>query len=267
MMNDTITKRKCPSCGKPKILSDENTGELFCGSCGFVITDKIEDTGAEWRSFSQDEGNRARTGAGTSITMHDMGLSTVIGSVNKDATGKPLSASMRSSIERLRTWDSRTQAHSSSDRNLRQALSEMDKIKDKLALTNAVIEKAAYIYRKAIPEKIAVSDLTIPATPEEGLYLLTNILGLNAGLGTVIVLFISISLILFFKLARIHKIARYFIFTLSVMVLIVALIGRFTDFVPTNFQILMYAFYQFGITVGIFLVTRRKETDLQNFLS
>jgi transcription initiation factor TFIIB len=154
MMNDTITKRKCPSCGKPNILSDENTGELFCGSCGFVITDKIEDTGAEWRSFSQDEGNRARTGAGTSITMHDMGLSTVIGSVNKDATGKPLSASMRSSIERLRTWDSRTQAHSSSDRNLRQALSEMDKMKDKLALTNAVIEKAAYIYRKAMEKKL-----------------------------------------------------------------------------------------------------------------
>jgi len=154
MMNDTVTKRKCPSCGKPKILSDENTGELFCGACGFVISDKIEDTGAEWRSFSQDEGNRARTGAGTSITMHDMGLSTVIGSVNKDATGKPLSSAMRSSIERLRTWDSRTQAHSSSDRNLRQALSEMDKIKDKLALTNAVIEKAAYIYRKAMEKKL-----------------------------------------------------------------------------------------------------------------
>ena len=48
MMNEVIvSKRKCPSCGKTKILSDENTGELFCGSCGFVITDKIEDTGAE----------------------------------------------------------------------------------------------------------------------------------------------------------------------------------------------------------------------------
>ena len=48
MMNETIvTKRRCPSCGKSKILSDENTGELFCGSCGFVITEKIEDTGAE----------------------------------------------------------------------------------------------------------------------------------------------------------------------------------------------------------------------------
>jgi transcription initiation factor TFIIB len=149
-----LAGRKCPSCGKEKILTDENTGELFCGSCGFVISEKLEDTGAEWRSFSQDEGNRARTGAGTSLTMHDMGLSTVIGSVNKDATGKPLSASMKSTIERLRTWDSRTQAHSSSDRNLRQALNEMDKIKDKLALTDAVIEMAAYIYRKAMEKKL-----------------------------------------------------------------------------------------------------------------
>jgi len=127
------------------------------------------------------------------------------------------------------------------------------------------INAGVNVFRFAIPEKIAVSDLTIPSTPEEGLYLLINILGLNAGLGAVIVLFISISLILFFKLAQIHKIARYFIFALSVIVLIVALIGRFTDFVPTNFQILMYAFYQFGITVGIFLVTRRKESDLTEF--
>ena len=121
------------------------------------------------------------------------------------------------------------------------------------------------VVRFATPEKIAVSDLAIPSTPEEGLYLLINILGLNAGLGAVIILFISISLILFFKLANIHKIARYFIFALSVIVLIVALIGRFTDFVPTNFQILAYAFYQFGITVGIFLVTRKKETNLAEF--
>ncbi len=155
MMKEVIVShRRCPSCGKKTILTDENSGELFCGSCGFVISDKLEDTGAEWRSFSQDETNRARTGAGTSLTMHDMGLSTVIGPANKDATGKPLTSSMKSSIQRLRTWDSRTQAHSSSERNLRQALNEMDKIKDKLALTDAVIEKAAYIYRKAMAKKL-----------------------------------------------------------------------------------------------------------------
>ena len=149
-----ITGPKCPSCGGKKIVSDQDTGELFCGKCGFVITDKIADTGAEWRSFANDESNRARTGAGTSLTMHDMGLSTIIGAANKDATGKPLSSSVKSSIQRLRTWDSRSQAHSSADRNLRQALNEMNKLKDKLALTNAVIEKAAFIYRKAMEKKL-----------------------------------------------------------------------------------------------------------------
>ena len=154
LKNTTISGPKCPSCGGSKMISDETTGELCCGRCGFVITDKISDTGAEWRSFSNDEGNRARTGAGTSLTIHDMGLSTIIGKANKDATGKPLSSGVKSSIERLRTWDSRSQANSSADRNLRQALNEMDKLKDKLALTSAVIEKAAYIYRKAMERKL-----------------------------------------------------------------------------------------------------------------
>jgi len=154
LKNSMMSGPKCPSCGDKKMVTDQTTGELFCGKCGLVVTDKIADTGAEWRSFSNDESNRTRVGAGTSLTMHDMGLSTVIGAANKDSTGKPLSASVRSSIERLRTWDSRTQAHSSADRNLRQALNEMDKLKDKLALTDSVIEKAAYIYRKAMEKKL-----------------------------------------------------------------------------------------------------------------
>ncbi|MCH7758315.1 MAG: transcription initiation factor IIB [Thaumarchaeota archaeon] len=155
MLNGTtLSGPKCPSCGDKKMVTDQNTGELFCGTCGLVVTDKISDTGAEWRSFANDETNRTRVGPGTSLTMHDMGLSTIIGTQNKDSTGKPLTSAMKSSIERLRTWDSRTQAHSSADRNLRQALNEMDKLKDKLALTDAVIEKAAYIYRKAMEKKL-----------------------------------------------------------------------------------------------------------------
>ena len=154
LKNSMVSGPKCPACGGRKMVTDQNTGELFCGKCGFVVTDKVADTGAEWRSFSNDETNRTRVGAGTSLTMHDMGLSTVIGTANRDSTGKPLSASVKSSIERLRTWDSRTQAHSSADRNLRQALNEMDKLKDKLALTDAVVEKAAYIYRKAMEKKL-----------------------------------------------------------------------------------------------------------------
>lgn len=145
---------RCPVCGRDGILTDDATGELFCGTCGSVINDKVEDRGAEWRSFSNDQVNRARTGSGTSITMHDMGLSTVIGPSNRDSTGKPLAAGVKSSIDRLRTWDNRTQTTSSADRNLRQALTEMDKLKTKMGLTDVVIEKAAYIYRKAMEKKL-----------------------------------------------------------------------------------------------------------------
>ncbi len=123
------------------------------------------------------------------------------------------------------------------------------------------INAIANVIKFAIPEKMSVSQLTVPSTVEEGVDVVVNFLGLNAGLGAVILLFISISLILFFKLAKINKIARYFIFALSVIVLAVALVGRFTEFIPSGFQILMYAFYQFGITLGIFLVTRRKDND------
>ncbi len=145
---------KCTSCGKNTIQADVTTGEMFCRNCGYVIAEKIEEAGPEWRTFLNDDSDRSRVGAGTSLMLHDMGLSTIIGVADKDAAGKPLSASMKSSIGRLRTWDSRTQAHSSADRNLRQALSELGKMKDKIGLADAVIEKAAYIYRKAMEKKL-----------------------------------------------------------------------------------------------------------------
>ena len=141
----------CRRCGKNSMLTDGETGEQFCQKCGFVVSEKTEDFGPEWRSFSQDGGtDPTRTGAPTSLTMHDRGLATKISPINKDSAGKPLSSSMKSTIERLRTWDSRSQVHESVDRNLRTALSDLSRLKDKLAISANVVEKAAYVYRKAI---------------------------------------------------------------------------------------------------------------------
>ena len=56
--------------------------------------------------------------------------------------------------------------------------------------------------------------------------------------------------------------ARYFIFAISVITVSVFLVARFTDYIPTVFQIMMYALYQFGITIGVFVITRRRESDL-----
>jgi transcription initiation factor TFIIB len=128
------------------------------------------ESGPEWRSFSKEEHEgRSRTGVPTSLAMHDMGLATIIGPTDRDATGKPLSASMRSTIERLRTWDSRSQVHEPIDRNFRQAFSELDRLKDKLAVGDAVIEKAAYIYRKAL-DKGLVRGRSISALIAASLY-------------------------------------------------------------------------------------------------
>ena len=169
-MTQTSSSERCHRCGKGTMLTDNESGENFCSKCGFVAVDKVEQEGPEWRSFSKDEGSdRTRTGTPTSLAMHDMGLATIINPINKDASGRPLTSSMKSTIERLRTWDSRSQVHEPVDRNFRQAFSELDRLKDKLAISNAVIEKTAYIYRKAL-EKGLVRGRSIPALIAASLY-------------------------------------------------------------------------------------------------
>ena len=145
----------CLRCGKKSLLTDEVTGEQFCGKCGYVFSEKVNESGPERKSFSTQGGmDNSRTGSPTSLTRHDKGLSTVINPANKDATGRPLSSSMKTTITRLRTWDSRSQSKTNEDRNLRQALSELDRLKDKLTLSSNVLEKAAYIYRKTLERKL-----------------------------------------------------------------------------------------------------------------
>ena len=166
---DRLVER-CPRCGKGPMVMDDAAGELFCSNCGYVIKEKIVDAGPERRAFSPEEkNNRAHTGPPSRLAMHDMGLATVIGKENRDSSGKSLSASMKGTIERLRTWDGRTQVHESEDRNRRQAFSELDRLVDKLNVNDVVIEKAAYIYRKAL-ERGMVRGRSISAMIAASLY-------------------------------------------------------------------------------------------------
>ena len=104
------------------------------------------------------------------------------------------------------------------------------------------INASGNISKFADPSKISVTEFEIPQTPEGAFTVIIDLLGLNAGVLAVIGIFVTISLILIFKFADISPIARYFIFTISVIVLIVSLLGRFTDYVPTVFQIFYIPF-------------------------
>jgi transcription initiation factor TFIIB len=96
-----------------------------------------------------------RTGMPSSLAQPDMGLSTVIARSDKDASGYEIEPSMVSTMHRLRTWDFRIQASTSSHQNLRFAFRELHTLKDKLGLPDAIIEKTAYIYRKAQQRRLA----------------------------------------------------------------------------------------------------------------
>jgi len=168
MSQQIQNKEKCSRCGKNNLVTDSESGELFCSSCGFVINEKILDSGPE-RMFSDTSVNKSRTGDRTSLTRHDQGLSTIINPLNKDASGKPLSASMKASLNQLRKLNSRSSVNPSVDRNLQQALSELLKMKEKLSLSDAVAEKAAYIYRKALERKL-VRGRSISALIASSLY-------------------------------------------------------------------------------------------------
>lgn len=142
-MVQKLIANKVLSCSESIIITDFETGEMICQNCGRILQENIADTRKEERTFTQDQH------APTSLTMHDMGLSTIIGKYNRDFVGKPLGYEMKQSMNRMRMWDSRSQAKTSSEKNLRIALYEMVKLKEKLGLSDAVIDRAAYLYRKA----------------------------------------------------------------------------------------------------------------------
>ncbi|MBP0134083.1 MAG: transcription initiation factor IIB [Nitrosarchaeum sp.] len=133
--------KKIQSCNDDIIITDFETGEVICQRCGKILQEKITDQRKE--SVPQNEHMP------TSLMMHDMELFTIIGKLNRDSEGKPLGYEMRQSINRMRLWDSRSQVKTSADRNLRSALYEMLKLKEKLGLSDAIIDRAAYLYRKA----------------------------------------------------------------------------------------------------------------------
>jgi len=148
----------CPECGSKEVVQDLEKGERICSACGLVVSEHRIDHGPEWRAFTADEKDaRSRAGAPTNYAIHDKGLSTMIDWRDHDSQGKRFSAKKRSEIYRLRKWQIRTRVHSSVDRNLAQAMSELDRLSSQLGLTKSIKELAALLYRKLIIRRLARS--------------------------------------------------------------------------------------------------------------
>ena len=139
------------SCIHLTPIYDEVVGEQICKNCGQVLIQNMVDY--SYDGFIDDFKN-ARTGPKISMTMYDGGLSTVIGRSDFDFRGKSVPYRMKGSMKRMRIWDSRSKSKTISHRNLRIALLEINKLKEKMSLSDAIIERSAYFYRKAAERKL-----------------------------------------------------------------------------------------------------------------
>ncbi len=161
---------KCPECSSNNLVHDNDTGETICGDCGLVVYEQMMDKGPEWRAFtSEEKASRSRVGMPLSYSIHDKGLSTVISQVDRDAFGRKLPMSTKLQMWRLRKWQIRSRVHSSVDRNLAQAMAELERLSSMVSISPSIKEKAAVAYRKAL-EKGLVRGRSINAITAAALY-------------------------------------------------------------------------------------------------
>ena len=152
--NEQESELTCPECGG-SLATDTEHGETVCEDCGLVIEEDSIDRGPEWRAFdSAERDQKSRVGAPTTNMMHDKGLSTNIDWRDQDAYGNSLSSNQRQKMQRLRKWNERFRTRDSKERNLKQALGEIDRMASALGLPENVRETASVIYRRALDENL-----------------------------------------------------------------------------------------------------------------
>lgn len=160
-------KSKCPP---DKVVYDVAKAEYICLETGEVIEDRVIDDRAEWRAFTPEEREkRARTGGPITPTVHDMGFTTAIDYSDRDASGHTL-INKKYQLYKLRKWQARTRILTSVERNLAQAMNELDRLSDLLNLPTYIREEAAKIYREAV-EKGLVRGRSIESVIAAAIYL------------------------------------------------------------------------------------------------
>ena len=141
----SISQQVCNSCKSMSVIFDELKGETVCTDCGIVISEK---------QMTLEKGIQpVMIGRPSSLVYPDKGLTTIITNQNTDAYGTSLSQDQISNVNKIRYYNKLSDSKSHI-RNLNNAFPVMAAIKDKLTLTDPVIERAAYYYRKTLNSRL-----------------------------------------------------------------------------------------------------------------
>lgn len=155
----------CSICNNNfKTVSDPESGEIICSICGIVLSEEekklaLHPRVQEEMTIISHTNTTTTTNTNTHLQynknnsnnniLFNIESSTIIGKSNVDAVGKRISNDMQNKIDKLRIWEQRTRFINPKDRNLKYAFDKLNNIKHKLGLSNTVVEKSFYLYRKA----------------------------------------------------------------------------------------------------------------------
>ena len=143
---------ECKNCIGETVVFDHGTGEKICSGCGVVLSverenvDPLLDMNMNLSSMN--------LGTPSSLAHHDKNLSTMISYSNVDADGVAIKVEQRSAIQRMRRWNKISNNNRSYHRNLKNAFAILIRIKDKLSLSDTIVEKSAYYYRKILDQNL-----------------------------------------------------------------------------------------------------------------
>ncbi len=132
---------RCPVCGSTEIAWNREMNQKICLRCGAVIEEDLIDRGKEWPVFKPGENTNVRVGAPLTETMSDRGLGTSM------KVNTKLTPSQSKAVRKMKYWI--TKVSTGTERNLKNALTELKRFADLLNLPTAAQEEAARIYRQA----------------------------------------------------------------------------------------------------------------------
>ncbi|MGI9009842.1 MAG: transcription initiation factor IIB [Nitrososphaeraceae archaeon] len=153
---------KCHFCSKQNsFITDVDRYEIICSNCGVVISENLSEFFGYYDIY--DIGLNTQTSSTSLLSSSSRlsesysskyygGTSTTIG--NKLNGKQDLRISPYFNVNKLRKYDKMIVSKSYNIRNLKTAFDKLYSLRYKLRLTDAVIEKIAYLYKKIVKKKI-----------------------------------------------------------------------------------------------------------------
>jgi len=141
----------CPNCGRREFVSDQESGEVICISCGMVIVEKGVTRAQEWNDFNNTRDKTVSRATPIFDGFKGMGrrTNTDIGYSQYDASGKVLSPETVATFVRLKRT-SIAVADRKDVRNTAVARNFLIGYRDKLNLPNRVCDQAADMYMQIL---------------------------------------------------------------------------------------------------------------------